>query len=489
MITDNEERLSTGVEGLDEILHGGLIPNQTYLVRGDPGTGKSTLGLHFLSAGNAVGEPGLFISLSHPEKKLRWQAESIGVRLTDTTFLDLSPQSATFSDERAYDVFAPGEVERESTTRRIVEAVRQLKPRRIFVDPATLLRYLSTDPVLLREQFVAFMRFMLERDATILWTSEAGCVFPDDDLQFASDAVIHLDFGLGGWTASVLKFFGSSYEIGSHSMQLTDTGMKVFPKIVPDSHRREFVPEPLPTGIAGLDAMLHGGLERGTVTMISGPAGIGKTTIGLSFLSELAKRGERAVAYLFEEEASFALMRCESMGLPIRPLLDTDTLVVSRTEPLRFTADEFAQTVRREVENNGATAVMIDNISAYSMCMRGEDLMSHLHRLCTYLQNMGVAVLLVQEVEHITGDFRVTDIGISYMADNIIFARYFESRGTIRRAIGVLKKRLSDCDRTLRELTLTDAGPVIGHELKELRGILKGMPDVDSGGLPGHEDT
>ena len=139
--------------------------------------------------------------------------------------------------------------------------------------------------------------------------------------------------------------------------------------------------------------------------------------------------------------------------------------MISRTEPLRFTADEFAQTVRREVEENGATAVMIDNISAYSMCMRGEDLMSHLHRLCTYLQNMGVAVLLIQEVENITGDFRLTDIGISYMADNIIFARYFESQGAIRRAIGVLKKRLTDCDRTLRELTLSVDGPMIGQEL------------------------
>jgi circadian clock protein KaiC len=478
MATDTENRLSTGVSGLDDILHGGLIRKQAYLVRGAPGTGKSTLGLHFLSAGSSIGEPGMFISLTHPEKKLRGQAKSLGLSLAGVTFLGLSPQAKTLSDEGAYDMFASADVVREPTTKEIVEAVRQTSPKRIFVDPVTLLRFLSTDSLKLRKQFVAFIRFLEERDATIVWSSEIGRSYPDDDLQFASDGVIHLEFGQGGWTASVLKYFGSGYELGAHSMQLTGTGMKVFPKIAPDACTREFVPEQLPTGISGLDEMLHGGLERGTVTMISGPAGIGKTTIGLSFLSELAKRGERAMAYLFEEEPSFALMRSEGMGLRLEPLTGSGTLVISRTEPLLLSADEFAQAVRRETEENGARAVMIDNITAYSMCMRGEDLMSHLHRLCTYLQNMGVAVVLVQEVENITGDFRVTDIGINYMADNIIFARYFESRGTVRRAIGVLKKRLSDCDRTLRELTLSDSGPAIGPELRGLRGILRGMPEV-----------
>ena len=235
---------------MDQILHGGLIPKQSYLVRGAPGTGKSTLGLHFLSAGGAIGEPGLFISLSHPEKKLRRQAECIGIPMTGVTFLGLSPQAAKLSDERAYDLFASGDVVREPTTRDIVEIVRRIKPKRIFVDPITLLRYLSTDPMQLRKQFVAFIRFMVERDATIVWSSEISSAFPDDDLQFTSDGVIHLGFGQGGWTASVLKCFGSGYEIGEHSMQLTETGMKVFPKIAPDCCMREFMPEQVPTGIS-----------------------------------------------------------------------------------------------------------------------------------------------------------------------------------------------------------------------------------------------
>jgi circadian clock protein KaiC len=154
-------------------------------------------------------------------------------------------------------------------------------------------------------------------------------------------------------------------------------------------------------------------------------------------------------------------------------------------EPLQCTPDEFARMVRREVEEQQARIVMLDSTAGYRLTLRTGDLVSHLHALCKYLQNMGAAVLLISEVEFITGEFRATEAGISYMADNIIFLRYLEVQGELRRAIGVLKKRLSSFERTLREIEITRYGIKVGRPLTELRGILRGTPgsgDAPEGG-------
>jgi circadian clock protein KaiC len=126
------------------------------------------------------------------------------------------------------------------------------------------------------------------------------------------------------------------------------------------------------------------------------------------------------------------------------------------------------------VEEKGARIVMIDSIAGYRLSMRGEDLVTHLHALCRYLTNMGVTVLLINEVEAVTGDFRVTEMGISYLADNILFLRYLEMNGELRKAIGVLKKRLSDFEKTMRELEITQSGIRVGKPLTGMRGLLSG---------------
>lgn len=223
-----------------------------------------------------------------------------------------------------------------------------------------------------------------------------------------------------------------------------------------------------------MDELLHGGLERGTITMISGPTGVGKTTFGLQFMKEAAGRGERSVVYTFEEQLETVLRRCESLNIPVRTMIRQGTLSVVPIEPLHFTPDEFARVVRREVEEQHAGIVMIDSVAGYRVSLRGEDTVTHLHAVSKYLQNMGVAVLLINEVTSIAGEFQVSDIGASYLADNIIFLRYLELSGEIRKVIGVLKKRLSSFERTLREIEMTRYGIKVGKPLTNLQGILTG---------------
>ncbi len=474
-----DQRVSTGVEGLDEVLFGGLVRGRTYLVSGPPGTGKTTLGWHFLAAGVAAGEPVLYVSFAEPETQLRANAERSGFDPRPVHVLDLSPSPELFSEAQTYDIFSAGEVEREPTTRRIVAAIEQVRPSRVFVDSMSHLRYLATDAFHFRRQALAFLRYLADRGASVLVTSEATADTPDDDLRFIVDGVIEVELGERTRELCVSKFRGSAFRGGRHELQLGARGATVFPRLIPERHSRAFEPELLRSGIAQLDRMLHGGIERGTITLISGPTGVGKTTLGLQFMKEAAARGERSVVYTFDERSGTLLRRCKGVNIPVDAMIERGTLAVVELEALRFGPDEFANLVRRDVEEHATRIVMIDSVSGYRISVWGQDdLGQRLHALGRYLQNVGVTLLLVDELRNIM-EFRVTDVGISYLADNVIFLRYVEraGNGTIElgKGIGVLKKRLSDFEKAVREYAVTAEGVQIGNAM-QLSSILAPLP-------------
>lgn len=468
----------TGISGLDEILGGGLTAERAYLARGGPGSGKTTLGLHFLTEIDASSRRSLYVTLQEPESKLRENAARQGFDLSNVNFLDLSPSPSLFSENQGYDIFASSEVERGPITAKIVETVERLKPDRVFLDPATQFRYLSADLYQYRLQVLSFLRYMTEQGATVLFTSEDGLEAPDEDLQFMADGVILLENTPAGRYLSVTKLRGSDFKSGRHSMRLTGAGAQVFVRLTPQTAaRRQFSADAILSGVPELDEMLNGGLERGTVTILTGPTGAGKTTLGYQFMKECAGRGENSVVYSFEEEIEIMLQRCDQVNIPARRMIDCGTLEVVKVEPLEYSPDEFAYMVRNHVERGGAKLAMIDSLAGYSLSMRGENVVAHLHALVKYLQNMGVAVILIAEISSVVGDFEVTEAGVSYLADNVVFLRYLEMRGELRKAIGVLKKRLSNFEKTLREFEITRYGIKVGKPLTELRGILRGVPE------------
>lgn len=473
----SDNRLSTGIAGLDEVLEGGCVPERAYLVRGGPGTGKTTLGIQFLNAGATNGEVVLLITLAETVSQLQRTIALLGFDPQAINFLDLSPSSEFFTQVQTYDIFSPAEVEREPITRHIVERVEALKPKRIFIDSMTQFRYLAIDPFQFRKQVLSFLRFLVEQGATVLFTSENSQEAPDDDLQFMSDGVFNLGF-TDDRALCVSKFRGSSFQDGNHAIRLTSTGMRLFPRLIPTAHTRELEIETISSGIPELDELLHGGIERSTITIVSGPSGVGKSTLALQFMKEAAGRGERSVIYTFEERKETLLRRAEGINIAVGAMQARGTLSVVQVEPLYYTPDEFANLVRQEVEQHQVRTIAIDSVSGYRLSMRGADLTSHLHSLCKYLQNMGVAVLLINEIESVTGDFRVTEVGISYLADTIVFLRYLEIKGELRRAIGVLKKRITDFEKTLREFKISRYGIKVGEPLTQLRGVLTGVPEL-----------
>ena len=479
--TTRDERMPLGLPGLDEVLCGGLLPGRAYLVRGGPGTGKTILGLHFLTAGTARGERSLLITLEEPEEQIRRDASAVRLSLDGVTFLDLSPGAEFFTRDQAYDVFHPAEVEREPTMQSIVRRIESLRPQRVFLEAMTQLRYLSPDAFQFHKQVLSFLRFLRDEGSTVLFSSEGSLSAPDEDLQFLSDGVIQLESTRDARSISIRKLRGSDFQGGCHSMRLTDHGMEVFPRLMPARHARHYVKEPISSGVRELDALLQGGIERGTVALVSGPTGVGKTTISLCFVQEAARRHERSVVYTFDESTETLLRRSEAIGIPVRRLIEKGMLSVVQVEPLRYTPDEFAHMIRQEVEQKQTRIVVIDSIAGYRLCLRGADLTTHLHAIGAYLRNMGATALFVNEIETVTGEFRATELGISYLADDIVFLRYLELQGELRRAIGVLKKRLTGFESTLRELRITSSGVQLGKPLTSLRGILSGQPELVDG--------
>ncbi|MGL5943495.1 MAG: ATPase domain-containing protein [Waterburya sp.] len=473
----NLNRISTGIVGLDEILSGGLIAHQAYLIKGQPGSGKTTLGFHFLNAGISQGETALFISFGELEARLRRNAEQIGIDLKQVEFLDLSPTADFFTENQSYDIFSPAEVEKAPIIQDITKTIARLQPQRIFLDAITQFRFLTSDSFQFRKQIQSFLRFLLDREITLLFTSEGSDRYPDDDLQFMSDGVIQLFMTSERRCIQVNKFRGSDFAGGEHDLQLSDHGIEIYPRLVSETYKRQFKSEVISSGIPEIDELLHGGIERGTTTIISGPSGVGKSTFGVQFMKEAAGRGERSVLYAFEEEIETLLKRCEAVNIPAHIMIERGTLSLVSVEPLKYTPNRFSHLVRQEVEENNARIIMIDSTSGYKLSMQGEDLIRQLHSLCQYLKNMGVTVILINEVNTITGgNFSVTENGLSYLGDNLIFLRYLELDGQLRKAIGVLKKRVSDFERTLREFNITKYGIKVGEPLTQLRGILSGVP-------------
>lgn len=476
-------RCSTGIDGLDQIMNGGLIRNRGYLVRGDAGTGKTLIGLHFLTEGARNDETTLFVNLEESTDDIRLNAATLGFDLDGVEFLDLSQSAEFFTENQQYDVFEPSDVERDPVIDAITDRVTSLEPDRVFVDPISQLRYLSSDTYQFRKHTLSFMRLLRDIGATVLFTTQTTADAPDEHLQFMGDGTISLGYDSTGRSISVPKLRGSAVKSGEHSMSITGDGVLVFPELSPGDHTATFHDETMSSGVPEIDDLLNGGFERGTVTVISGPTGVGKTTTGTQFMQAAASRDERSLIYLFEESKDTFVNRSESIGIPVTEMEERGTLVVREIEPLRISPQELAQTVRAEIEEAGADIVMLDGIAGYKLGVKGDEdeLVTNLHSLNRYLKNMGVTVILIDELDSITGEFSATNVGISYLADNIVFLRHLELNGEMRKVIGVLKKRTSDFERTLREFKITGDGIVVGDPLTQLRGILSGNPEFVDG--------
>lgn len=470
--------LRSGVAGLDTLLNGGYLSGRMYLAHGSPGTGKTMLGMHFLEAGLEDDETVLFVHGEESRSEIMASASAVDIDISDAEFLDLGPESNFFTESQSYDLVDPGEIERDRFTREIHTTIEAIDPDRIVVDPISQLRYVQPNSSQFRREILSFMRFLKQQAITVLATTTPS---PDSEyenqLQSLSDGIVDLSYRNGERRIEVSKHRTVGQLGSDHGMEIRDGGVEVFPSLVPERHVQSIDDTQLSTGIDELDELLGGGLERNTVTFVSGPTGTGKTTIGSQILSEAGDTGNVAV-YLFEESVQTFTHRSEALGIPVTELREAGRLSLTAVEPLAYSAEEFAGMVRRDVSERDVTTVMIDGIDGYTMALQGDKgtLVPKLHSLSRFLTNEGVTVLVTDEISEVTGVSSATSVNASYIADNIIVLSYVEVDSNLRKVIGVLKKRAGAFEHTLREFELVDGEIRVSDPLTGVTGILQGAP-------------
>ena len=481
-MNDKNVRARTGVPGLDDVLAGGLTCDRLYLVEGMPGSGKTTLGFQFLLEGVRNGEPVLYVTLSESEAEIRDVADSHGWSLEGVRVRELVPDESDLGVGAQYTVFHPSEVELAAKTEKILSEVEAQRPRRIVFDSLSELRLLAGSPLQYRRQILSLKQFFGGRRCTVLLLDDLTSAAHDLQVQSIAHGAILLEhtipaFGVARRRLSITKYRGSDFRGGYHDYTIRRGGLEVYPRLVAAEHRQQTDRSRLSSGLAPLDALLGGGVERGTSTLIQGSAGTGKSTIAAMFAEQAAKRGEHATLFIFDESSNTLFSRADGLGIGLRKAVETGGVVVQQIDPAELSPGEFAHAVRRSVEDRGSTLVVIDSLNGYMNSMPDERFMIvQLHELLTYLGQKGVATLVIAAQQGLLGTMNPS-LDLSYLADAVILMRYFESQGEVRQAISVVKMRGGEHERTIRDFSMKAGRVSVGEPLRNFRGVLSGIPD------------
>ena len=476
----------TGIAGLDDILNGGLTPDRMYLVEGTPGTGKTTLGLGFLLAGAAVGEVGLYITLAETEVELRAVAKTHGWSLDPLTLFEMVPADG-LGEDHEQTLLHPSEVELGETIRDVIAKVDEIRPARVVIDSLSELRLLAQSPVRYRRQILALKHYFSTRACTVLFLDDKSGSGSGSDLQLHSIAHGVISQTLSGFGAQrrrmhVVKMRGVRYRGGYHDFEIERGGLCVYPRLVAAEHGQSYADDPVSTGAAAFDALLGGGLMPGTATLLTGPAGVGKTTASVQCMVAALERGDRAAYFLFDERLPTLLKRSAALGMDLVPYIDSGHLALRAIDPAEMSPGEFAGAVRAAVEEHGARVVVIDSLNAYLQSMPNEQfLVLQMHEMLTYLGQKGVVSLLILGLHGVMGDIR-SDVDLSYLSDTVVQLRYFEAHGEVRQAVSVIKTRTARHERTIREFQIGSSGLQIGEPLRQFQGVLTGVPTFSGEG-------
>ncbi|MDB5741859.1 MAG: circadian clock protein KaiC [Polaromonas sp.] len=459
---------------------GGLSQNRVYLVEGSPGTGKTTLALQFLMEGVRCGEKGLYITLSETAEELHEIADSHGWSIDEISLFQLVNDVGMDPDSEQ-SILHPSEVELGETTKSIMNVVNEVAPVRVVFDSLSELRLLAQNSLRYRRQILAIKNYFSTRKCTVLLlddkTSESG----DQQLHSIAHGVITLEqlaqeFGKERRRLNVVKMRGIKFRGGYHDFILDTGGLTVFPRLIAAEHGREFSPEVRSTGSSGLDMLLGGGLVPGTSTLFVGPSGIGKTTLSIRAVLAALKRGERVAFYLFDEGLGTLFVRSAALGMDVRPYIGNGQLTIHRIDPAELAPGEFAHMLRRAVETDSVTFVVIDSLNAYLHAMPGEKYLTlQMHELLSYLNQQGITTVLVLGQHGLIGEVR-SDVDLSYLSDATVLLRFFEASGRLRRAVTVIKSRTNDHAQSIHELRLNHQGVEVGEALEGFEGVLTGLP-------------
>ncbi len=485
--TDDRRWISTGICELDYLLGGGLSPHHLYLVEGTPGAGKTTMALQFLMEGVRKGERALYVTLSESRAELQAVAQSHGWSLEGLDIFELIDPATTLEPDSQYTMFQPAEMELGVATSAVLKEVERIGPARIVFDSLAEMRLLSQNSFRYRRQILGLKQYFGNKQSTVILLDDKSS--NDNDLLLHSivHGVVVLEqmapeYGAERRRLQITKMRGTKFRGGYHDFVIAHGGLSIHPRLVAAEHSMNSYREQVPSGIAELDSLLGGGIERGSSMLLMGPAGVGKSSVGAQYAYAAALRGERSALFIFDETRETLLHRARGLGMDLSPHIASGLITVQQVDPAELSPGEFAYRVRQAVDGTPghppARIILIDSLNGYMNAMPEERfLVIQLHELLTYLSNHGVLTLLIVAQTGLIGSSMGTPVDTSYLADAVLLFRYFEARGEVLQAVSVVKKRGGRHERSIREFKMNSQGITVGEPLRDFHGVLSGTPN------------